>query len=784
MTPTNKGMLALALILCLGCTWKIRAAESSTQPSARTVSAPQAADDSWPFQYRDNDFRDTAMLDLRYLNEKTAGEHGFVSLNADGTGFVRGDGVPIRFWGAMYNENHYTAEQLSESARWLAKMGFNTIRRMAHLASVKPGSQPEDVNSSEIDELWRYEAAMKKEGIYTTIVNYSAYMLPSDMTGWGIPGYEVNYIHHRNEDRTAERPWGLMYFNPVLQKGYKVWLKKLYGDVNPYTGISLAKDPALSMITLVTEESLLFYTFDRIKPEQKRELGKLFGDWLKTKYGSLDKALEAWNGETLVKEKQGAISSDDLPNGVMGFYIAHSAKHGLQFSPGKTKRMADQVEFLSRTMQKFYEEIVRYMKEDLGCKQLIQCGNWRPADPVAEQDAERWSYLPGDMMAENHFFYDDLGVEDTFFVAKGHVRANPTALKPLELPDAVPFAFKQVAGHTTFITSTGWVQPNIHQCEAPFLFAAYGGLAGLGGMCWEGFGTHPEYDVIGPKQFKGPNNEPTSSMGTWNFARPSMVSSYLAPALMYRNGYVAQGKPVVEEQRKLQDVWDRKMPLAMDHGSYQAMTEAMKGGSVDPLAFFVGPVWVKYDGDPAKSKVADVSKYILRDQQRVLSNTGQIELNYGKGLCMIDAPKAQGVCGFLDQSKEFTLSTLTITSTNAYASILLVPLDDQPLASSQKVLVQVGTTARPTGWKSEPTLVTVKGRTAPVQAERILDIGTSPWQVAATHATVTVANPHLANATLLDTNGVAAADVPVTLTNGKCQVTLPPQTMYLVLTGH
>jgi len=246
---------------------------------------------------------------------------------------------------------------------------------------------------------------------------------------------------------------------------------------------------------------------------------------------------------------------------------------------------------------------------------------------------------------------------------------------------------------------------------------------------------------------------------------------------------VAQGKPAVEEERKLKDIWERKMPLAMDHGSYTMMTEAMKSGSVDPLAFFVGPVRVKFDGDPALSKSADFSTTILRDQQRVLSNTGQIELNYGKGICIVDAPKAQGVCGFLDQTKDFSLSSVTISSTNAYASILLVPLDDQPLASSLRVLVQVGTTARPSGWKSEPTEVTVKGQPVPVVAERILDLGSPPWRVADTHATITVANAHLTSATLLDSNGMPAGDIPVTRTGGKCQVILPSQTMYLVLTG-
>ena len=41
---------------------------------------------------------------------------------------------------------------------------------------------------------------------------------------------------------------------------------------------------------------------------------------------------------------------------------------------------------------------------------------------------------------------------------------------------------------------------------------------------------------------------------------------------------------------------------------------------------------------------------------------------------------------------------MTIQSSNDYATVMLVALDNQPLNESKRVLVQVGTTARPTGW--------------------------------------------------------------------------------------
>src|SRR3954466_12959427 len=52
---------------------------------------------SWPFDPTPDSFSADALLDLRSLNEKIAGETGFVRVGANGE-FVRGDGQPLRFW--------------------------------------------------------------------------------------------------------------------------------------------------------------------------------------------------------------------------------------------------------------------------------------------------------------------------------------------------------------------------------------------------------------------------------------------------------------------------------------------------------------------------------------------------------------------------------------------------------------------------------------------------------------------------------------------------------------
>ncbi len=114
---------------------------------------------------------------------------------------------------------------------------------------------------------------------------------------------------------------------------------------------------------------------------------------------------------------------------------------------------------------------------------------------------------------------------------------------------------------------------------------------------------------------------------------------------------------------------------------------------VDPLAFLVGPVEVVYGSDPSRTRVADLARSIDQKARVVRSNTGQLAWDYGRGLCTVNAPAAQGATGFLGRVGPVALGDVTIRSDNDYATILVVSLDGKPLARSARILIQAGTHA-------------------------------------------------------------------------------------------
>jgi len=196
---------------------------------------------------------------------------------------------------------------------------------------------------------------------------------------------------------------------------------------------------------------------------------------------------------------------------------------------------------------------------------------------------------------------------------------------------------------------------------------------------------------------------------------------------------------------------------------------------VNPLAYLVGPVVVKYGGDPSKSRVIDLSRFIREDLKVVRSITGQLCLDYGRGLCRLDAPKAQGVTGFLKKGGTIRCTDVDIQSGNDYATVLVVAMDDKPLASSGKILVQVGTTERPLGWKTRPAQV--NGRAG----EEVLSFGRAPWMIVNGDVTLALKNTRITKARVLDANGMPVQEVPLATSAGRKTLKFPADALYVVL---
>ncbi|EMI22573.1 hypothetical protein RMSM_00503 [Rhodopirellula maiorica SM1] len=250
--------------------------------------------------------------------------------------------------------------------------------------------------------------------------------------------------------------------------------------------------------------------------------------------------------------------------------------------------------------------------------------------------------------------------------------------------------------------------------------------------------------------------------------------------MMFRQGYIQEGKPALVESRKLDDVFNRKPPLLPEESGFDpnrdtqsrsASADAARQGTITPLAYLAGPVEVAFDR--GETRLADISSLIDPEKRSVRSITGELNWNYGDGYCTLNAAKSQGATGNLAAAETLKLDTLTLRCDNDYATVLAVSMDGADLAESKQVLLQVGTVARPHGWKTEPANAG--------KSQRIVNLGSSPWNIENISAEIALANFRLSQATSLDANGIATGELAVQKSADGLSLKLPPNTMYILL---
>jgi hypothetical protein len=453
-------------------------------------------------------------------------------------------------------------------------------------------------------------------------------------------------------------------------------------------------------------------------------------------------------------------------------------------SGGKARRVTDEVTFYAETQRAFYAQMVAFYRDTLGCRQLINACNWQSADRVKLEDIERWTYTVADVIAVNRYYNGGAhtGDNSSWRIDPGHrFSQRPALLQPRELP----INLKQVVGHPMIVSESSWVSPLAYQSEGPFLIAAYQSLTGVDAFYWF-TATKPEYALDPFLNFLNLGGQ--HPIFKWSASIPTIIGGFPAASLMFRKGYIKQGAPVVHEERSLASLWQRDPPIIAEGRSFDpnrdrghALGSAELRTGADPLAFLVGPVEVKYGGDAARTRVVDLSRYIDHEKKIVRSITGEVTLDQGRGLCTVDTPGAQGACGFLAKAGEIRLKDVTIRSRNNYATVAVVSMDGGPLASSRRVLVQVGTSARPTGWKTRAAEFPDEDGKTMLQGFEVVSTGTPPWQVVNTELDVVVHNPALTKATLLDPAGYRAQDFPGTRDGTAFALRLPQSAMYVIL---
>ncbi len=668
----------------------------------------------WSFEPDLDEYLKPDALGLRALNEKVAGENGYLVVDKQGD-LVDGKGKSVRIWAVNTGVQERGLEDVVAHAKHLAKRGVNMARFHSAL-NPDGGSTEAGPRESTIDSLHKLVAGMKGEGIYTT--------------------WSPMWAGHSGAPKET-----LLFWDVKVQAAYKRWVKEALTRPNPYDAkkTPLAKDPALAIFQIQNEDSMFFWTtMNALKDDDLRRITTLYHAW---------------------RSKNKLAGTPEL-----------NFKFWELGNPNQDHK--DTMRFFAELQRAWNTEVERFLREEVGCKALVNAGNWRTADQVRLLDLERWGYDANGVIGVNRYV-GGVHVNPTeahkngYLVSVGDLFTDQSKTVDWE---ALATTARQVAGKAYIIPESTWVPPGSHHSEGPFLVAAYSALTGVDAYYWF---------ALGQVGFD-------STVNKWQAASPVVMGGWPAASYLFRKGLVQRGKPVVHEERSLEDLWNLRAPLLAEEAGFDPNRDAAISpksnitSTIDPTAYLVGPVEVVFGGDPAKSAAVDLKTYVDKDAGKATSITKELVMDWKTGLCTLDAPSAAGATGFLAKAGTIKLKGLSITAKNDYATVLAVALDDKPLASSKKVLVQITTRNQPYGWKVSPA--TFEHEKKPYQGFRIDAVGEAPWNVTDTDLALTLPNKGLRTAVRLDENLYPTKDaVPVKAEAGGLTITPSKNTMYLLV---
>ncbi len=626
-------------------------------------------------------FTADALLDLRSINEATAGQNG--PLRARGDQILLGDSTPVRFLAVNcgYNIIQQDPDAIDYLARRLGKAGVNMVRAHGPLFDIN--SDPASQDGAKLDALMRFVAAMKRQGIYTTISFYFPLWF-SARDGGPLEGYE---------GRDDRKPFAALFFNPQLQERYRQMARRILDTPSPYGKSTLGADPAVGIVELINEDSFFFWTFNRkaVPPAQWKLLESQYHQWLTRRYGSIDKAVQSWATAKVREDQPGRPAILDAWN-----MTADGIRAG---GADKRRRMADQARFLAETQRDFYDRMRGYLKDDLKFTGLVVGSNWTVADPATLDAIERWTYTSTDVL-DQHGYFEPLkhqGEGASYSVRIGHTFGDKAAV---EHPRDWPLRLNRIEGHPSIISELGWNFPNRRRTDYPLVVGAYSALQGASGVYL--FAVNNAY-----------LND--SAMAKFSASDPLTVIGLPIMAMLFRRGDVRQAEPVARQALTLERMFSldgagwASAPMLDALRQSDVPAGAAAGAALDPLTYLVGPVVRTIGQKPGESYRRDLSKFIDPSARRVSSATGELTLDWGKGLLTVNTPRTQAIGGFLSRAGRVDLRDVSIECDNEFASVAVTALDGRPLAESRRILVQVIPEEQPYGFAVEGGRITAVG---------------------------------------------------------------------------
>jgi len=708
------------------------------------LAVQTGAQERWfPFPVAWDDGSFTATHIGRLVLHPPAGQHGFVTVRADGFQFQ--DGTPARFWGVNLTAganfpDHATAER---AAARLAKLGVNLVR-LHHMDSAgeprgiweRTSGDTRHLSPQQLDRLDFLLAQLKARGIYVD-VNLHVGRPFTEADGVAAAGL----IPRLSKFVTL--------FDRRLIDLQQEYARQLLTHRNPYTGTRYADDPAIALVELTNENSLFAGWFRGAldgaeeapaRPPDpwrgplprlyRRELDALWNQWLLDRYPSRAAVADAWAPPSA--GERGLEPDEDPAQGTV------RRTPWAERARTSAARIADLARFYAWVERRYFREMIDYLRREVGVKVPVTgTNNYYGLPSLFAQSVA--DYL------DTHGYWDHPTFPGRpwdrldFRITNRSLVLSPTLLQPSAFNSSPILRWTLSAVCDKPLVVSEWNQPfpNAYEYEMPLLVAAYGAFHGWDGLVaytyrhdresWERQGIVEWFDLD---------------------ANPVKLSLLTAGALMFLRGDLSPARQTVALAHAEAEVFDsvREEGGAPTYGpSGPPMTLALQHRVCHGT----------FTGGQANGMPRDALRV---PRSPFAADTGQLTWDAGAGVVKIDAPRTQGAVGFLSRGP-IALRDVQIRS-ETDAAIVLTSLDGQPLAEARTMLLVAVARQGNTGqrWRAD-------GR-------GLVAWGTAPVLLQPVRATLTLPRAGRLRVVALDGRGDRAADVPVGCAGGGCSFSI------------
>jgi hypothetical protein len=599
---------------------------------------------SFPIDWRTNP--DSPVNMSRFL-DKPAGKDGFVKI--ENGHFIKGNGERLRIWGINFSSRACFPEKEDAPviAAYLARLGINGVR-FHHMDNAGTrflegeSGTSRKLNLELLDRLDFFIHELKKQGIYSNVnLNVARIFREGD----GVK--DTEYLGYAK---------AVTYFDERLIQLQKEFAEQLLTHFNPYTKSKYASEPAVLIVEIVNENSLIEYWMNgRLHGRDQRTNGGTWSDIPKSYANDLDIKFNRWlathlsDPDKAALRTEAAVGNDD--------FIPRLSPQ--EFQKASPLRFHTEANFYVSVEEDFLVGMSDYLKNTLGVQSHI----------VGSSDHSH--YRTG---------YPHLLANSQLDVVDGHVywqhpnskvengKRTFTILNTPMVNDpffstVVQLARTTVVGKPYTVSETNHPYPHEYACEGVPVLAAYSLLQDWDGIFFYTF----EHNT--PDKWRNRQN------GHFDFRPDSMKMVNLAAS-----GMLFHRQDVKKAQKTVLRSYSR-----------DSVIERMKEkGSLRPFYTpgFSNAIPLRHATRVSSLNGEDTPFSNTEEPSVIVSDTGELTWNVetnDKGYVIVDTPNAQGLIGFI--RPETQTGNLSVDMKNEFASIQCLSLEDKPISLSSKLLL-------------------------------------------------------------------------------------------------